>query len=146
MTGEGAWGDPNEKPVGSHVSDPGEPGGWNMIQKTTSAVQDPKTQFWKEYSENSMAAALEQGPKEEAGKVTSERWWGMDQDGGRGTGANGVHLVVRGLVIVGWRVGEEGSMSSVISGFIWSVRPGGYWCLGQDGNPGGGAQGGTWWL
>lgn len=58
MTGEGAWGEPNERTMGSHVSDPGEPGGWNMIQRTTSAVQDPKTEFWKEYSENSMVAAL----------------------------------------------------------------------------------------
>lgn len=80
------------------MSDPGEPGGWSVIQGTTSAVQDPKTEFWKERSENSMAAALEQGPREEAGEVNPERWWGQDLGGGRRAGANGVHLVQSG----GW--------------------------------------------
>lgn len=69
-TGEGAPGEANERLMGSHVSDPGEPGNWDVIQRTTSAIQDPKTEFWEESSENSMMAVLEQGPREKARKVT----------------------------------------------------------------------------
>lgn len=75
-------------PVGKQVSKPREPGCWNVTQRTTLA-EESITEFWKDRSENSMVAALEQGPKKEVGKVTRGRWWGLDQSRSRRAGAKG---------------------------------------------------------